>query len=95
MVYYFCQWLSRFKAPSLIYMFFFIGDKFAPKSVRLQPVLSAKCQSPIRADDVLTIVTNNGHRNSFDNSHRSLILDGRKKSGNSSKSKDNWVPSYV
>ncbi|CAG2191662.1 unnamed protein product [Mytilus edulis] len=56
------------------------SDKFAPKSVRLQPVLSAKCQSPIRADDVLTIVTNNGHRNSFDNSHRSLILDGRKKS---------------
>ncbi|XP_071125296.1 protocadherin-9-like [Mytilus edulis] len=71
------------------------SDKFAPKSVRLQPVLSAKCQSPIRADDVLTIVTNNGHRNSFDNSHRSLILDGRKKSGSGAKSKDNWVPSYV
>ena len=69
----------------------------APKSVRLQPVLSAKCHSPRQADDVLTIITNNGLSNSYDNSHHGLILDNRQKSnrGQSSKSKDNWVPSYV
>jgi hypothetical protein len=84
----------------LISCFYFTGDlkiNFAPKSVRLQPVLSAKCHSPCQADDVLTIITNNGLSNSYDNSHHGLILDNRQKSnrGQSSKAKDNWVPSYV
>jgi hypothetical protein len=51
----------------------------------------------IEQKKTMTYDIGNPGSNSYDNSHHGLILDNRQKSnrGQSSKSKDNWVPSYV
>ena len=60
---------------------------YSHKSVKLPHMLPANYQSPVRADDVLTIITNSNTGNQYDNRPR------HKSHGQ--KSKDKWVPSYV